>query len=50
MVENVYTLLSTNILDMKQYAQLFKTSLPIMWFHKKFHIIDKFIINTCKYV
>ncbi|VVC32288.1 Armadillo-like helical [Cinara cedri] len=50
MVENVHILLSTNMLDMKQHAQLFKTALPIMWFHKKFHIIDKFIIDTCKHV
>lgn len=48
MVDNVHTLLSSGNLDIKDYAQLFKTALPIMWFHKKFNIIDKFITDTCK--
>lgn len=50
MVENVHTLLSVSNLDIKKFAQLFKTSLPIMWYHKKFNLIDKFINDTCKYV
>lgn len=49
MVENTYTLSSGCNLDIKQYAQLLSTSLPIIWFHKKYNIIDKFIADTCKY-
>jgi len=50
MVENTYTLLSTTSnLDIQQYTKLFKTTLPIIWFHERFNIIDKFITDTCKY-
>lgn len=49
MVENTYTLLTTCNLDIKQYANLFSTTLPILWFHKKFNLIDKFIADTCKH-
>lgn len=48
MVENAYALSSCKI-DIKQYAQLFNISLPIIWFHKKYNIIDTFIAETCKY-
>lgn len=50
MVEDAYILSSTCNLDIQQYAHSFKSSLPIIWFHKQFNIIDKFITNTCKYV
>lgn len=50
MVENTYTLLFSRNLDIKQYGQLLNTSMPIIWFHQKFSIIDKFIEDVCKYV
>lgn len=49
MVENAYTLSSNSNLDFEQYSQLFSTSLPIIWFHQNFSIIDKFIADTCQY-
>lgn len=48
MVENAYNL-STSNLNFKQNVQLFKTSLPILWFHQQFNIIDKFIMDACKH-
>lgn len=47
MVENVYTLLSTDDLDIKLFTQLFNNSLSILWFHQQFNIIEKFITKTC---
>ncbi|XP_025200463.1 uncharacterized protein LOC112598268 isoform X2 [Melanaphis sacchari] len=48
-VNDAYILSSTSNLNIKQYAQLFRSSLPVICFHKQFTIIDKFITNTCKY-
>ncbi|CAH1714893.1 unnamed protein product, partial [Aphis gossypii] len=48
-VNNAYILSSTSNLDIKQFAHLFRSSLPIICFHKQFTVIDKFITNTCKY-
>ncbi|XP_022163641.1 uncharacterized protein LOC111029096 isoform X2 [Myzus persicae] len=48
-VNDAYILSSASNLDIKQYANLFRTSLPIICFLRQFNIIDKFIANTCKY-
>lgn len=49
MVENAYTLSTSCNLGIKQQTDLLKTSLPILWFHKKFNIIHTFIEDVCKY-
>lgn len=49
MVENAYILISNHNLDIKQHTQLFSSSLPIIWFHQKYYIIDKLITDICKY-
>lgn len=49
MVDNAFTLSSSCNLDIKQYGQLLNNSLPILWFHQKFDIIDKFIEEVCKH-
>lgn len=49
MVENAYTLSTNCSLDLNQYTKLLNNSLPIIWFHQKFSVIDTFIEETCKH-
>ncbi|XP_015372700.1 PREDICTED: uncharacterized protein LOC107167979 [Diuraphis noxia] len=48
-VNDAYILSSTSNLDIKQFANLFRSSLPIISFLKQFNLIDKFITNTFRY-